>query len=86
MEFVILMCELLFFQPTEQCPHQFGYFKIGDASHCGQFMNCADGRGYTLECPLGLAFNPLTYQVFYLTYWKRLKSYANAKMCRYYIT
>lgn len=25
-------------------------------------MNCADGRGYVLQCPLGLAFNKNTYQ------------------------
>lgn len=25
-------------------------------------MNCADGRGYKLDCPLGLAFNKNTYQ------------------------
>lgn len=49
-------------QATEQCPHQFGYFALGDSANCGSFLNCADGRGYKLECPLGLAFNRLTYQ------------------------
>ncbi|XP_058819201.1 protein obstructor-E [Topomyia yanbarensis] len=47
---------------TEQCPHQFGYFKVGDRSHCGQFMNCDNGVGYVLDCPYGLAFNSATYQ------------------------
>lgn len=28
-------------------------------------MNCADGRPYNLTCPLGLAFNPKTYQCDY---------------------
>lgn len=28
----------------------------------GDFLNCADGRGYKLSCPLGLAFNKETYQ------------------------
>lgn len=50
-------------QPTEECPHQFGYYKLGDSANCGDFLNCADGRGYKLSCPLGLAFNSLTYQV-----------------------
>lgn len=48
--------------PTEECPHQYGYFKIGDRQHCGQFMNCVDGRGYVFDCPEGLAFNPETYR------------------------
>lgn len=52
-------------QATEECPHQFGYFRLGDASHCGQFMNCAEGRGYTFDCPSGLAFNKDTYQCDY---------------------
>lgn len=49
-------------QPTEECPHQFGYYRIGDAANCGEFKNCANGRGYVLQCPLGLAFNKNTYQ------------------------
>lgn len=49
-------------QPTEDCPHQYGYYKIGDASNCGQFMNCVEGRGYTFDCPEGLAFNGDTYR------------------------
>ncbi|XP_059612841.1 protein obstructor-E-like [Phlebotomus argentipes] len=49
-------------QPTDDCPHQFGYFRLGDASHCGQFMNCVDGRGFTFDCPEGLAFNKDTYR------------------------
>ncbi|XP_067000219.2 protein obstructor-E [Anabrus simplex] len=47
-------------QPTEECPHQYGYFKLGDVNNCGQFINCVDGRGYTFNCPEGLAFNPDT--------------------------
>ncbi|XP_043271590.1 protein obstructor-E [Venturia canescens] len=49
-------------QPTEDCPHRYGYFKVGDSSHCGQFKNCADGVGYVFNCPEGLAFNPETYR------------------------
>lgn len=54
---------MVLFQATEDCPHQFGYFKLGDEANCGDFLNCADGRGYKLSCPVGLAFNALTYQV-----------------------
>ncbi|KZC08861.1 Chondroitin proteoglycan-2, partial [Dufourea novaeangliae] len=49
-------------QPTNDCPHQYGYFKVGDFQNCGQFMNCADGRGYVFDCPEGLAFNPESYR------------------------
>lgn len=35
---------------------------MGDEAHCGEFLNCANGRGYKLACPVGLAFNPATYQ------------------------
>lgn len=35
---------------------------MGDSSECGDFLNCADGRGYKLSCPSGLAFNKNTYQ------------------------
>uniref|UniRef100_A0A2M4BZ99 Putative cuticular protein analogous to peritrophins 3-e n=1 Tax=Anopheles marajoara TaxID=58244 RepID=A0A2M4BZ99_9DIPT len=48
--------------PTEDCPHQFGYYKVGDRANCGQFKNCAGGTAYVLDCPLGLAFNSATYQ------------------------
>lgn len=57
-----------FFQPTAECPHQFGYFKLGDRANCGDFLNCAEGRGYKLSCPLGLAYNPATYQVNFTLY------------------
>lgn len=50
---------------SEDCPHQFGYFQLGDRAHCGQFMNCAEGRGYKFDCPSGLAFNKDTYQCDY---------------------
>lgn len=49
-------------QPTDECPHQFGYYRLGDSKNCGQFMNCANGRGYVFDCPEGLAFNQATYQ------------------------
>lgn len=49
-------------QATEDCPHQYGYFKVGDREHCGQFMNCADGRAYIFDCPEGLAFNAESYR------------------------
>ncbi|XP_017774814.1 PREDICTED: chondroitin proteoglycan 2-like [Nicrophorus vespilloides] len=49
-------------QATEECPHQYGYFALGDATHCGQFKNCAAGRGYTFDCPEGLAFNSQSYR------------------------
>lgn len=49
-------------QPTDECPHQFGYYRMGDSSHCGQFKNCASGRAYVLDCPDGLAWNPETYK------------------------
>ncbi|XP_011306819.1 uncharacterized protein [Fopius arisanus] len=48
--------------PTDDCPHQYGYFKIGDSQNCGQFKNCAAGVGYTFDCPEGLAFNPISYR------------------------
>lgn len=47
-------------QPTDECPHQFGYFREGDTQHCGQFRNCVNGRGYIFDCPEGLAFNEYT--------------------------
>lgn len=47
-------------QPTEDCPHQYGYYALGDAADCGRFMNCAAGRGYVFDCPDGLAYNPET--------------------------
>jgi uncharacterized Fe-S cluster protein YjdI len=49
-------------QATEDCPHQFGYFKIGSRSECGQFKNCVDGRAYVFDCPEGLAFSSDTYR------------------------
>ncbi|KAB0792328.1 hypothetical protein PPYR_14287 [Photinus pyralis] len=44
-------------QSTEECPHRYGYFRIGDAANCGQFKNCVDGRAYVFDCPEGLAFD-----------------------------
>ncbi|XP_043463860.1 protein obstructor-E-like [Leptopilina heterotoma] len=49
-------------RPTEDCPHQYGYFKVGDQKNCGKFMNCADGVGYIFDCPEGLAYNSKTYR------------------------
>lgn len=49
-------------QATEDCPHQYGYYLLGDAANCGQFKNCVDGRAYTFDCPEGLAFNGESYR------------------------
>lgn len=49
-------------QSTDDCPHQFGYFKVGDQNNCGQFKNCVDGRGFIFDCPEGLAWNSATYR------------------------
>jgi hypothetical protein len=49
-------------QSTGDCPHHYGYFRLGDSRNCGQFMNCVDGRGYVFDCPEGLAFNQGTYR------------------------
>ncbi|XP_044262138.1 protein obstructor-E-like [Tribolium madens] len=49
-------------QATDECPHQFGYFRMGDATSCGQFKNCVAGRGFVFDCPEGLAFNGDTYR------------------------
>ncbi|CAG9575659.1 unnamed protein product [Danaus chrysippus] len=49
-------------QPTEDCPHQFGYFKIGDAKNCSGFRNCVNGVAYDFTCPEGLAFSSETYR------------------------
>ncbi|XP_014369504.2 protein obstructor-E isoform X2 [Papilio machaon] len=49
-------------QPTADCPHQFGYFKIGDAKNCSGFRNCVNGIGYDFTCPEGLAFSSDTYR------------------------
>jgi len=49
-------------QPTEDCPHQFGYYRLGDSANCGQFKNCVEGRGYVFDCPEGLAFNDESYR------------------------
>ncbi|XP_028132834.1 protein obstructor-E-like [Diabrotica virgifera virgifera] len=49
-------------QPTDECPHQFGYYRMGDQADCGKFKNCVDGRAYIFDCPEGLAFNGETYR------------------------
>ncbi|CAG9783136.1 unnamed protein product [Diatraea saccharalis] len=49
-------------QPTEDCPHQFGYFKLGDARNCSAFRTCVNGVGYDFSCPDGLAFSSETYR------------------------
>ncbi|KAK9511564.1 hypothetical protein O3M35_000196 [Rhynocoris fuscipes] len=47
-------------RPTASCPHQFGYYLLGDANNCGQYLNCANGEGYVFTCPEGLAFNDVS--------------------------
>lgn len=49
-------------QPTAECPHQFGFYRLGDANNCGQYMNCVNGKSYISSCPEGLAFNEATLQ------------------------
>ncbi|XP_041974331.1 protein obstructor-E-like [Aricia agestis] len=49
-------------QPTEECPHQFGYFKRTDGNHCGKFRNCVNGVAFDFDCPEGLAFNSESYR------------------------
>lgn len=49
-------------QSTDECPHQFGYYRMGDQENCGKFKNCVDGRGYIFDCPEGLAFNEESYR------------------------
>ncbi|CAK1548352.1 unnamed protein product [Leptosia nina] len=49
-------------QATADCPHQFGYFKVGDSKNCGTFKNCVNGVAYEFNCPEGLAFSSETYR------------------------
>lgn len=49
-------------QPTDQCPNQFGYFKLGDQRNCSYFRNCVNGVGYDFQCPDGLAWSSQTYR------------------------
>ncbi|CAH0600650.1 unnamed protein product [Chrysodeixis includens] len=49
-------------QPTEQCEHQFGYYKLGDRSNCSYFRNCVSGVGYDFQCPEGLAWSSASYR------------------------
>ncbi|XP_063840589.1 protein obstructor-E-like [Scylla paramamosain] len=49
-------------QPTENCPHQWGYFGSGDRAQCGFFFNCVNGVAYRQDCPPGLAFSSVTYR------------------------
>ncbi|CAK1599601.1 unnamed protein product [Parnassius mnemosyne] len=49
-------------QPTADCPHQFGYFKLGDEKNCSFFRNCVNGVGYDFSCPEGLAFSSDVYR------------------------
>lgn len=48
--------------PTDQCPHQFGLYKMGNENQCGQYLNCANGAGFVTDCPEGLAFNEASLQ------------------------
>ncbi|CAH1990893.1 unnamed protein product [Acanthoscelides obtectus] len=47
-------------QSTPECPHQFGYYRLGGPQECGQFKNCVDGKAFIFDCPEGLAFNEET--------------------------
>nr|CAI5828026.1 unnamed protein product [Callosobruchus analis] len=47
-------------QSTPDCPHQFGYYRLGGPQECGQFKNCVDGKAFIFDCPEGLAFNEET--------------------------
>ncbi|CAB3237023.1 unnamed protein product [Arctia plantaginis] len=49
-------------QPTDQCPNQFGYFRLGDQKNCSYFRTCVNGVGYDLNCPEGLAWSSQTYR------------------------
>ncbi|KAG5888109.1 hypothetical protein JTB14_023403 [Gonioctena quinquepunctata] len=49
-------------QATDDCPHQFGYYRMGDEQNCGQFKNCVDGHAFVFDCPEGLAFNGDSYR------------------------
>ncbi|CAD1468984.1 unnamed protein product, partial [Heterotrigona itama] len=49
-------------QPTDDCPHQYGYFKLGDQQNCGKFITCVEGRAHIFHCPEGLAFNSESYR------------------------
>lgn len=48
--------------PTNECPRQFGFYRIGDEDHCGQYHNCAHGVATLTKCLNGLAFNKETYR------------------------
>lgn len=50
------------FQPTNDCPHQFGYYEMEDRSNCGRYKNCDEGRAFYMVCTQGLAFNKRTNQ------------------------
>ncbi|KAJ8734666.1 hypothetical protein PYW08_013916 [Mythimna loreyi] len=49
-------------QPTDQCEHQFGYYKLGDRSNCSYFRNCVSGVAYDFQCPEGLAWSSASYR------------------------
>lgn len=48
-------------EPTANCPHQYGYFKV-EGKNCGTFVNCVAGHAHIFHCPEGLAFNNQTYR------------------------
>ncbi|KAK9297599.1 hypothetical protein QLX08_008747 [Tetragonisca angustula] len=49
-------------QSTDECPHQYGYFKLGDERDCGKFMTCVEGRAHIFHCPEGLAYSSEFYR------------------------
>lgn len=47
-------------KPSLHCPRQNGYFAHEDASVCGQFYFCVDGKFNMITCPSGLVYNEKT--------------------------
>lgn len=43
-------------QPTDQCPHQYGFFPI-TGEDCSKYLNCQRGIATVMNCPNGLVFN-----------------------------
>lgn len=39
------------------CQRQWGMFFAGDATNCGDYVNCVDGNPYLMKCPESLAWD-----------------------------